>query len=294
MSPLPINTDTGVLSDLAREPTSVRSRAMLSVLEDGRGCLAISDMQLYELAAPELKPETYASVRDILRDVPVQLINPWEDVADEEVAYAVGRAVGSEVRPPRVFAASLREFGMWRVPPGESLPDFLDLMRSVPKPRQQIMAVADEVAAASMLKGAATLVHSPDLPLTLRVERHLTKWRSLVPGYGRGLTANELIAMAGGEAAFPFIATHLRIVQVRLLQAEQKSTRNDVWDEYIAAYSPYVPATIVDRPTMHRMREAGLPHVARVTARPEEVAGILERVAAGELSPVVQSYQQPF
>ena len=68
----------------------------------------------------------------------------------------------------------------------------------------------------------------------------------------------------------------------------QKSTADDVYDEFITFYAPYAAVTAVDRRTLHRAKMAKVDAVARMTRHLSEVPALLEAAARGEL-PVTES-----
>jgi hypothetical protein len=69
----------------------------------------------------------------------------------------------------------------------------------------------------------------------------------------------------------------------------QKSTPNDVLDEFTCFYAPYAAVTAVDGPTFHRARMARLSSLDRMTRSVSDVPGILDRVTAGDLLPLASA-----
>jgi hypothetical protein len=278
--------DTGHLSELARHPTQPAHSAIVERLERSEAVLALSLFEIVELADPAF--QSIGDVRALLRDVPHVLANPFENVEDEEFAIATVTAVGERRRPPHVFARDTSEWGYHMGPIGGSALDMLDAFAQLEDERAAILAMAERAAQESMMKTQAALIRDPLLPLTLALNRHLQERRRSLPTYGRGKSAAEIIDAVGGKQAFPAYHTHEALVQERLTHQDQKSSRNDVFDEYIAIYAPYAAVTAVDRRTLHRARTARLAAASRMTRDLAEVPAILDRVIAGEL-PVVPS-----
>lgn len=275
-----INLDTNHLSDLALTCDSPEAKSVLALLHGGRAVIALSSFQMIELSAPGFK--SVGEVRALLRDVPTALLQPWEEIEEEEIACAIARATSrGPRRSPRVFARSTGEWGSYAAPTGGGAVDLLDAFRNLQELRESYLELVRRGAAESMMKEQAALIRDPGLPLRLRVDRHLAEWRARNSSYGDGLSAVELIARAGGRSALPFRDAHERMVSVRLKQAAQQSTGNDVTDEYVAAYAPYVTVTAVDRRTLSRARDGGVPCVDRMTRTLGDVPEIIARVEAG-------------
>lgn len=280
--------DTNHLSDLARDPSAPASTEVIRRLHRGDGVLAIGLFNLLELADPAFKdlPEVFA----LLRDVPTVLANPYENVEDEEFALAVAKANGLTRRPPRVFAKDTSEWGYHVGPVGGGPVDMIEAFRQLPGSREEILAKATWGAESSMMKDSAALIREPELPLTLALQRHLDMQRLRFPGYGNGLTASQVIERVGGNAAFPGYQVQESLLAQRMKDPGQKSTKNDVFDEFIAFYAPYAAATALDRRTFHRARMAKLSSVPRMTRDLSQVPAILDRVIAGELSTVQSAW----
>lgn len=278
---LALNLDTNHLSELARSSNAADVQAVLCLLESGEARLAISYFHLLELAAPEFR--SIDNVCALLRDAPSVLLNPFQDIEDEEIALVVARLTGNYRRPPRVFAASTAEWGYHIGPPGGGPADMLDAMEELQELRRQFLALAASGAQVSMMKTQAALIRQPLGPLTLAVRRHLEDRRERLPSYACGLSAEQIVERARGTGAFPMLDTHERFVAARLRQLDQKSTGNDLIDEYIASYAPYVAVTAVDRRTYHRAHIGRVPSIARITRYLTEVPGIAARVQRGEL-----------
>ena len=282
---LPLLLDTNHLSNLARESNSDASAELLRRLSSGRTTLVVTLVNLLEMSNPAFS--SVGEVRALLQDLPHVLANPFEDVQEEEIACACVRAAGSTLsrRSPRVFARDTSEWGYHGGPVGGTAVDMLDAFRTEPSPRNDVLAMAALGANASMMKDNAALIKQPSLPLELAVDRHLQTHRMRYSAYAGGLTAAEVISRAGGDAAFSGYHVQESLTRQRMLDAGQKSTANDVLDEYIAFYAPYCAATIVDRGTFHRVRMSKLACVERMTNDPAKVPAILDRVAAGTLAP---------
>jgi len=279
--------DTNHLSDLAREPSQPSHEAVIRRLQDGTAALALSLFHLVELSSSTFR--SGAEVRALLRDVHHVLANPFENIEDEEIACAVARAGGLARRPPRVFARDTSEWGYHPGPVGGTALDMLDAFDQLQGDRKRILDLASWGAQSSMMKGEAALMKDPLLPLTLAVQRHLDIHRQRLSRYGGDMSAWDVIDRAGGKEAFPAYQVQEALVTQRIKDPGQKSTPNDVIDEYIAFYAPYAAVTAVDRRTLHRAKMARLACVARMTRYLAEVPSILDRVIAGELAPVVSA-----
>ena len=218
------------------------------------------------------------------------LANPFENVQEEELALAVTRANSMARRPSRVFARDTSEWGYHLGPPNGSAVDMIDAFAQLPAQRSGILETARWGADASMLKGAAALAKDPLLPLTLAMQHHLDTRRATFRDYGRGLSASEVIMRSGGKGGFPGYQAQESLVAERLKDAGQKSTANDLLDEYVAFYAPYAAVTVLDKRTLHRAKMAKLPHLARMTRYLSEVEPILERVRSGELVPIESTF----
>jgi hypothetical protein len=280
--------DTSHLSDLAYGPTTPASAEVLRRLQRGDATLAVSLFQILEFAHPGF--EHVGDIRALLADVPHVLANPFEDVVDEEMALVCARVTGKRRRAPRVWAHDTSEWGYHIGPIGGSAVDMLDAFRQTQVERAQIHAMAEYGAAGSMMKDRAALVQSPELPLTLALQRHIDLQRLRHPPYAAGLSGADVLARAGGPVAFPAYHTQEALVAQRMRDPGQKSTPNDVYDEFIACYAPYAAVTAVDRRTLHRARMARLDAVPRMTRHLADVPGLLDRALAGELVPVESAY----
>ncbi|MEO6444405.1 MAG: hypothetical protein ABIZ91_16430 [Gemmatimonadaceae bacterium] len=276
-----LNLDTNHLSEIAKFPDTEGARCIRALLAAGKAKLAISTYHLLELAAPEF--QSVDKVRELLRSVPWVLLNPVENVQDEEIAVVVARATGRVRRPPRVFATSTADWGYHVGPEGGGPVEMLGAISQLQDMRRDFLKVAAYGAEASMMKTDAALISKPGLPIILAVERHLKEFRIRAPSYGEGLTASEILDRSGGLAALPMHEAHEQLVIQRLRQLDQKSTGNDIFDEYIAAYAPYVTATALDRRSFHRVKETRLSFVQRVTRDLRKIPEILERVRVNEL-----------
>lgn len=282
-----LNLDTNHLSELAKAPTADGSRAVLDLLGAGKARLAISTFHLLELAAPGFR--SVDKVRDLLRKVPTVLLNPLENIQDEELAVAVARATGRTRRPPRVFASSTVDWGYHIGSPGGGPVEMLGALSQLQGIRSDFLKVAAYGAKVSMMKTDAAVIRTPGVPISLAMDRHISELRLRTSFYGDGLSGREILERVGGLAALPMHQAHEEIVIQRLRQLDQKSTGNDIFDEYIAAYAPYVTVTALDRRTYHRVRATNLPFVPRVTRELASIPEILARVERRELA-VTESY----
>ncbi len=237
--------DTNHVSELARCPTATDQAAVLGLLQSGRGRLAISLVHFIELAAPDFR--SVDDARGLLRDVPVAWTVSTEELWDGEIAVACARARGLERQPPRVFCENSLDWSRWPSPASGNAAEFLDSLIEQPALRDGLLQVADEWARASMLKTEAALIKVPGLPLELAVDAHLAGWRERNAHYADGLNATEIVRAVGGSVGFPSLNMFHRTIEQRLRQVSQKSTRNDIFDDYHAAYAPYAAVTALDR-----------------------------------------------
>jgi hypothetical protein len=261
---------------------------VITLLQREEATLAVSYLQILELAAPSFT--SLPDLKALLSDLPHVLANPFENVADEEIAFVVARVNGLSRRPPRVFARDTSEWGYHVGPVGGTAVDMLDAVSESTEQRDQIRAMAKWGAESSMLKGEAALAKNPKLPLTLAVQHHLDQQRKTYKKYGMGLSAEEIVKRAGGRAAFPGYEVQESLVAERMADKGQKSSANDVFDEFIAFYAPYAAATAVDKRTLHRAKMAKLPAVPRMTRYLSEIPSIVERVRSGALTVMASAF----
>jgi len=275
--------DTSHISEIARNSSAPGAEALLRILQSDRAALAISLMHFIELASPD-----FASVGDVkalLREVPIAFAVSTEEVWASEMAVSCALAGGKVREPPRVFCRTALDWCRGPSPtPGHAV-DYLEAFIEQPELRVQILDVAAEAARVSMMKAQAAIIRDPRLPLRLSVSNHLEEFRARNPDYAGGLTSEQVVDKAGGPPAFPSLAVFHCTISERLKLADQKSTINDVLDEYHAAYAPYAAATALDRRTVARVRHGGLAEKHRVTARLEEVSTLFEQVESGLLVP---------
>jgi hypothetical protein len=125
----------------------------------------------------------------------------------------------------------------------------------------------------------------PLRPLTAALQRHLVDHRLGYPAYAAGLEASAIIERVGGKSAFPGFEAYDALVSQRMKDRGQKSTSNDVFDEFTAFYAPYASVTALDGPTVHRAQMAHLSCVLRLTKSLGDVPALLDKVLPGELEP---------
>lgn len=284
---LVLNLDTNHISDLARRSNETGAAQVLDLLQRDEARLGLSLFHMLELASPEFR--SVDEVRALLRDVPCLFFNPFHELYEEEVASACARATGKSRRAPRAFAVSTEDWGFAGGPSGGTPLDMLDAIRQTHDTRERLLQIADIMAAESMMKDQAVLVRTPNVPLERLVSSHLDDHRKRFFDYADGLSAAEIIARVGGEEAFPAVHTFHGIMRQRLLLKEQKSTRNDMFDEHIALYAPYAAVTALDRATVARAKASNVPAAQRITRTLLEVPQILTRIKSGELS-IVPSF----
>lgn len=283
MSQLVVYLDTNHVSDIARDPGHRERRAVLGLLQSGRVRLSMSLIHFVELASADVK--ITSAIKQMLSDVPVAWALSTEEVWDSEIAVACARAVGKTRGPPRVFCETALDWSRGPTPTPGSAVEFLEVMIDQPGLRVDLLRIADEAARVSMMKTKAALITRPDLPLQLSVASHLEDFRTRNWDYGGGLEAGEVIRLVGGSRAFPSLDLYHATIGQRLRQVAQKSTRNDVFDEYHASYAPYSAATALDRGAAARVRSAGLADRHRVTARLADVPGLVECAQNGNSPP---------
>lgn len=280
--------DTNHISDLARFSSTSESAAVIGRLQRGDAALAISIFHLVELSNSAFA--SIADARALLNDVPHVLANPYENIEDEEMASACAQATGRIRRSPRVWARDTSEWGYHPGPAGGSALEMLDAFAAMDTQRDELLNLADYGARASMMKANATLVKDPMIPLTLALQHHIDGRRGRFPSYADGLNASEILQSVGGKSAFPGYQMQEALVDQRMRDPGQKSSANDIFDEYIAFYAPYAAVTAVDRRTLHRAKMANVPALPRMTRYLGEVVPILDRVVSGELKPVTSAF----
>ncbi len=275
--------DTNHLSEVARNPAAPSAAPVLRILQDDRARLAISLLHYIELASPAFT--SVGDVKALLRDVPLAYALSNEEVWDAETAVACAKATGRDRTPPRVFCVTALDWCGGPSPTDGDAVDFLEALIEQPQLRSQVLDVAAVAAKVSMMKTQAAIVKQPELPLQLSVADHLQLFRQHNGDYAGGLHPHEVIAGAGGPTCFPSLNMFHCTLRERLSLMGQKSTSNDVLDEYHASYAPYSAATALDRRTAARVRTAQLADRHRVTAQLSDIPGLLERVEAGALLP---------
>ncbi len=286
MSQLVLYLDTNHLSNLARGPSAPEAQAVIRLLQSGRSRLAVSLMHFVELASPGFA--SVADARALLRDVPVAWTLSTAEVWDSEIAVACAKARGLTREPPRVFCSTALDWSRGPSPAPGNAADFLDAVIEQPAERESLLRAADEAARTTMLKTDAALIKHPDIPLLRFVEDHLAEGRRRTAGYADGLDAADVVRLSGGYAAVPSLHLFHSTIGQRLRLVAQKSTRNDVFDDYHAAYAPYAATTALDRGTAARVRSAGLAERHRVTACLGDVPGLIDDVESGK-APLVAS-----
>jgi hypothetical protein len=279
-----LNLDTNHVSDLVRRQHAVDVRGVLELLERGEAALGFSHLHVAQLAAPEFV--TWPALRDLLREVPTVLLQPREDVFEEEAICATMRAIGERRRPPRVIARDTSEWGRKPGPPGGDVVIMVDAFRELDESRHGLLRMGEHYAASVQMKERAYVMRHPLGPLTLMVEDHLRDMRTRIVGYARGVTASEVVQASGGLAAFPAYQVNHELLVYTLRLPSVKGRPGDLADEYIASYAPYVAVTALDRATAHRVREVRLSCAPRVTARLADVPALFQRVQSGALKVV--------
>lgn len=279
--------DTNHISEIARHPDRADSQPVVAALQGSRAALAITLIHFVELSDPGFS--SFTAVRDLLRSVPVAWTGSTTEVWDSEIAVACARARGITREPPRVFHKDALDWSRGPSPTSDDAGTFLEDLVKQSELREGLLDVAKEAAQVSMIKTEAVLVKEPVFPLRIGVQDHLDSWRARNWDYALGLDADDIIRSAGGPPGFPSLHTYHSTLRERLKLADQKSTKNDVFDEYHAAYAPYAAVTALDRATVSRLKAAGLNVVHRVTAFLSDVPGILERVERGAITPVASA-----
>jgi hypothetical protein len=275
--------DTNHISDLAKDRAAV-GPAACAALSAGEAHLVVTWTHLVELTDPTFA--AYDDVRTLLRDVPHVLANPFQEVFEEEIAVACARATNRSRPAPRVFASDARTWGIRGGPTAGDAVDLLDATRNSPEARAGLLRMADWAADASMLKSSAAIVRDPESAIRAAVHRHLQDHRSRYPAYADGLTADEILERIGGRAAFPGYHAWEATMTQRLIDAGQKSTRNDFFDEFLLFVAPYSSVVAVDRRTLHRARLARLTCANRMTRDTASVSALIEGLRDGKLEPV--------
>lgn len=280
-----LNLDTNHVSDLIRRHTDEDVRTVVRLLENGDAHLGLSLFHAVQLAHPSF--QHWSNLKTLLEDVPIVLLQPREDIWEEEIASAVVRACSSQTaftrRPPRVLARDASDWGDVPGPVGGGIVDYIEYFRERPAAAEQFNALGRHYVALAAMKRDAFVVDNPLGPLELSVNDHIKRIQQTNPSYGCGRAAGDIVLEAGGLNAFPSFQVDHELTVYQLLHESVIAKRGDVADQYIASYAPYVAVTVLDRATTHRVREAKLACAPRVQGKLGPVPAIVEQVVTGQL-----------
>jgi hypothetical protein len=280
-----LNLDTNHISTLAKNKELVDP-----LLRHGDAALSMSWMMLVELSSPLFARR--ADVRALLNDIPVVYANPREELYYEECAFACGVLFPEWARPPiQVFVKDMHHWGEEPPPRGSTILDLFDYFVDNALMREHIMDPARHGAAlANSTKEKAAIATDPLSHVAANLREHLAAMRQHRADYAGGIPAEQIIRRLGGDkrlpTMFPMLAVHQRLLLMQLRNPLERTTANDVFDEYLASYAPYASVTAVDGATYQRYVDAKLPHVERVTRDVRKVASIMELVRNGDFQPV--------
>jgi hypothetical protein len=275
--PAVLYLDTNHLSRLARSPTEPAVQAVRALLDSGEARLAISLQHLYELSDPVFVSR--ADVGAMLDKAPlVWAIHAMPDLFDREARSALDRVLTGSTTTPRVFYDDVRH--AWNAPDVDFPPPsgMIEGFTKSSTLRQRVEASTGRGATLDrMMKTAAAVVRNPDGPLLSRLRdmQIIETQAGLV--LRKPYPPEELLARAGGMRGFPAYHVYQALTLTRLRDTRFPTVANDLVDEWHALYSPYAAVTALDRATVGRCRSAKLPHISRITARLEDVPGILSR-----------------
>ncbi len=267
--------DTNHLSRLARSPTEPAVQAVRALLANGEARLAISIQHLYELSDPAFASR--ADVGAMLDGEPlVWAIHAMPDLFDHEVRAVLYRILTGSTTAPSVFYDDVRH--AWNAPdvdfPAPS--GMIEGFTTSATLRRRVEASTGRGATLDrMMKTAAAVVQNPDGPLLSRLrDMQITNTPAglVLP---KPYPPEELLQRAGGIQGFPAYHVCQALTLTRLKDTRFPTSRNDLIDEWHALYSPYATVTALDRATVGRCKSAKLPHISRITARLEDVPGIL-------------------
>jgi len=275
--------DTKDISTLAKHPTIGGAPSILAALR-GRECyLGVSLLHLVELADPRFVDQP--KVGALLDSVPLAWALHQSDLFDREID-AVVRSVlsGSAATAVAFYRDPIQAWGMDE--PAHILPsEMLSALSQNPGLGGQIRGAAGQAANNDkLLKTQAAAVQRPLEPLAAGIkERQLRRTPSGLHLL-RPLDAEELIAKAGGLAAFPAYQVFQSMGVTRFKDHQFPSVPNDVLDDWHAVYAPYTAVTVLDRGTVGRFRSTRLPYQERVFSRLEDASkhlvGVLGQNAA--------------
>jgi len=273
--PTVLYLDTNHLSRLARSPTEPAVQAVQALLASGEVRLAISLQHLYELSDPVFASR--ADVGAVLDRAPlVWAVHAIPDLFDREARAVLDRVLTGSVTIPCVFYDDVRR--AWNAPDVDfpSPSGMIDGFTTSATLRKRVEASTGRGATLDrMLKTAAAVVQNPDEPLLSRLrDMQITETRAGLV-LRKPYPPEELLKRAGGIQGFPAYHVYQGLTLTRLKDTRFPTSPNDLIDEWHALYSPYATATALDRRTVARCRSARLPHMARITARLEDVPGIL-------------------
>ncbi len=267
--------DTNHLSRLARSPRDPAVQAVLALLANGKARLAISLYHLYELSNPSFTSR--AIVGAMLDMAPlVWAIPPIPDLFDRETLSVLGRILAGSATAPRVFYEDVHH--AWNAPDVDfPVPSgMIDGFAENTSLRQRVeMSAGRGATLDGMMKKAAAVVTDPNGPLLSRLrDMQITRTPAgldLLTPY----PPEELLTKAGGVQGFPAYHVFQAMALTRLKDTGFQTVSNDLVDEWHALYSPYAAVTALDRATVGRCKSAKLQHIDRITARLEDVPGML-------------------
>ncbi|HEX7239127.1 MAG TPA: hypothetical protein VF263_02585 [Longimicrobiaceae bacterium] len=275
-----MNLDTNHISDLVWRRADADVQSIVKILSRGDVSLNVCLFHVVELSAPTFPK--FVDIIQLVRDLPIVLGNPVENIFDEELACACAAACGRTRRPPRVFARDLSEWGYVGTVQGTAV-DLLEFYATHQNHRDRLISAFDYFSRYDRLKRDAAVVRDPMLPITLQMEEHLTKLRLTTPQYADALSAREVLDKVGGVPALPAYEIYQQVMLQRLTHLEKITSGNDLRDEYVACYTPYAAVTVLDRRTAHRVKQAKQSSAPRVTRYLKEVPDILQRIHDGQL-----------
>jgi len=284
---LALNVDTSRLSLLASNPEHPGHSRILRILEAGDVAAVVCISRVVELS--KMPDRKRRNVVALLRSIPTLIGQPESVLQEDELACGCAKAMRLSRRPPKAFARDTGDWGYFKNAPGGTAADLLEVADPTSAEAVGFRLMADEhIGHADIVRDSAAVVSDRTVALRLALERHLKDFRLRTEAYASGFSAEEIIAAAGGLAAFPSFEVGAELVAARLIRASVGEA-NDLLDEDIARYHPYSAASLLDHATKNRFWAAGIRGRERVTSTFEECAQVIERVHSGGLQPV-QSY----
>lgn len=260
--------DTNHISTIVRS-NSAKMPELVDVLWQGKAALAFSVWHMVELSDPGFR--SFDGVCRFLDSLPIAWAVVPPIVWDMEVEAALAKVRGDAPVPITVFydnpAQALRYPNLGRGLPSTAL----EALRESPHLREMLLNQAGENAADfDVVKTGAVAVKRPHEPVLALIRDY-----QLARPNNPAVTPEKVLSAVGGLAGFPSYHLSQALNLTRLKDLRYVTERNDILDEWHAAYAPYVDVMVLDRRTVGRVASTKLPVMSKITRSIDEVPGLL-------------------